>query len=488
MNEKVVLVLDCGATNVRTVAVNQDGMIVAHHGVPNNTRPDPLLDGGKIWDVDEIWQKFMTTTREVAKQIPSKEIVAITVTTFGVDGAPFDMDGRMLYPVISWQCLRTEPAMRHINRYMPLETLYRISGVQPFSFNTIAKLIWLLEHHSQILDRTAMFLFLPSIFNYFLTGRMVNDATMAGTSMLTDLKKRGFSREIFSSLGLSPGLFSELVEPGSVVGPLQPKPAAHLGLPGGVPVVAAGHDTQFAIFGAGATEHIPVLSSGTWEILMVRAGSVNPNQDLLESGVTTELDPIPGLYNPGIQWIASGTLEWIARSFYPERTGKEGLYESMISEAASHPPGSNGVFVNPDFLNVSGGLNKGLLGGLHMDTPRGAIYRATLEALAFKTSRSLKMLEQTCSFKAPRMICVGGGSKNDLWNQIRADVLGLPVETIKQKETTVLGAAMFAFFGAGLFDTPQTAMASIHTRGTVFHPGRDQKSYQELAEAYGQIL
>ena len=85
---------------------------------------------------------------------------------------------------------------------------------------------------------------------------------------------------------------------------------AETSIPAGIPVVATGHDTQFAIFGSGAEINQPVLSSGTWEILMVRSEKYRSGKEQLEMGITTELDTRPGLYNIGNQWIASGILEW----------------------------------------------------------------------------------------------------------------------------------------------------------------------------------
>jgi L-fuculokinase len=124
------------------------------------------------------------------KQIDPGKIAGVTVTTFGVDGTLFDKNGVMLYPVISWQCERTNPIMEGIAKYIPAEDLYRESGVLPFNFNTINKLIWFRENRPELLDKSSMFLFMPSIFVFLLTGEMVNDLTMAGTSMLTSLKTR----------------------------------------------------------------------------------------------------------------------------------------------------------------------------------------------------------------------------------------------------------------------------------------------------------
>ena len=294
MAQKTILVLDCGATNVRTIAVSERGEILASYSLPNNTQPDPENKNYRIWDVDEIWNKFRTTTGKVLERIEQENIAGITVTAFGVDGAPFNKSGKMLYPVISWQCPRTEPVMQNISKYISLEQLYRINGIQPFNFNTINKLIWLKENRHPIFDQMDYFIFIPSIFLYFLTGEMVTDSSMAGTSMLTDLRKRSFSQEILGSIGISDNIFPQMAEPGKVIGKITHQASIETGIPAGIPVVAAGHDTQFAIFGSGVAENTPVLSSGTWEILMVRTSNIDSSVKVLQSGVSTEFDPLPG--------------------------------------------------------------------------------------------------------------------------------------------------------------------------------------------------
>jgi L-fuculokinase len=422
------------------------------------------------------------------KVISKQDIAAITVTAFGVDGAPFDQSGKMLYPVISWQCERTQSIMDNINRYIPLDELFRINGVQPFGFNTINKLIWFKENKSSILDETAKFLFIPSIFIYRLTGIMMNDSSMAGTSMMTDIKSRSFSDEILGAIDIDEQLFLPVTEPGTVVGQITARAAEETGLPEGVPVVAAGHDTQFAIFGSGASKNVPVLSSGTWEILMVRAAEAKTDQSLLEAGVTTELDPIPGLYNIGIQWIASGAVEWIKKMFFRDVLNRKNMYDLMIAEALTVPAGCNGVRVNPSLYPVPGNRQEGAISGINFNTLRGEIFKSVLEALSFKTKNGLDILQKAGDFKAESLICVGGGAKNRLWNQIRADVLGIPVKVVDQKETTVLGAALFAFSGIGYFSSPEEARSQINFAGETFSPGRDADIYLELAEDYLDYL
>ena len=108
----------------------------------------------------------------------------------------------MLYPVISWACQRTAPIMENIEKYIPLERLYEISGVNTFSFNTINKFIWFKENKAEILDQMDYFVFMPSLLIHKLTGEFVTDTTMAGTSMMTDIRTRNFSEEILDEIGV----------------------------------------------------------------------------------------------------------------------------------------------------------------------------------------------------------------------------------------------------------------------------------------------
>ncbi|MBN2667497.1 MAG: L-fuculokinase, partial [Bacteroidales bacterium] len=184
MARDTAIVFDCGATNVRVIAMDAAGRIIASESFPNTTRPDPYYPAYRIWDTGEIWNKMCLASRKVLGMINPERIAGATVTTFGVDGTLFSRDGRMLYPVISWQCERTKQIMSGIGKYIPQDALYGESGVLPFSFNTIYKLIWFLETRPEIISGNHRFLFMPSIFIRQLTGEMVNDTTMAGTSMM----------------------------------------------------------------------------------------------------------------------------------------------------------------------------------------------------------------------------------------------------------------------------------------------------------------
>ena len=478
MNTKdVIIVFDCGATNVRTVAIDVNGKILASESRPNNTKPDPEMEGGLIWDVFEIWSKLSETCRIVLSGVDKERIAGVSVTTFGVDGTFLDESGKLVYPVISWQCRRSNAIMENIDKYFPVEELYAESGVYPHAFNTINKLIWIKENRPDVLDKATNFLFIPSLFVFMLTGERVNDVTMMGTSMLTDQRNRKWSERIFEKIGVPVSLFDPVAESGEMAGKVNAKGSEDTGIPVGVPVFLGGHDTQFAIFGSGAELHQPVLSSGTWEILMVRSRQFTSSVSQLKAGLTNELDSQKGIFNIGQNWLSSGVLEWFSRNFYPGLKGDK-LYETMIADAKKVLPGSNGIKIDPSFYKDNMHTEGGAITGITLNTTRGEIYRAMLESLSFKLKEVMITLEEAGGFTTDKIIVVGGGSKNQFWNQLRADVCGKPIQTIDQKETTVLGAALFAMAGAGLFRSPEEARSSIDYNPQLIEPSDDMKKYQ----------
>ena len=464
----IVIVFDCGATNVRVIAINSKGEILASESFTNSTQPDPLYPDYRIWNVNEIWDKMCRASKKVVGKINVGRIAGVTVTTFGVDGTLFDSTGKMLYPVISWQCERTNAIMANIGKYLPLNELYKECGVLPFTFNTINKLIWFNEQKPEIVEKSYRYLFMPSIFSFLLTGEMVNDTTMSGTSMLTNLSARRFSEDILNKIRFPFEKLGTPVEAGTITGKINAAASEKTSIPAGTPVIATGHDTQFAIFGSGAEKNQPVLSSGTWEILMVRAEDYRSGQEQLDLGITTEFDSRPGIFNIGNQWIASGILEWAKNIFFSDV--KNDVYEAMISGAENVAAGSNGINVIPKFNEELNGKPGGQILGLTMKTTRDEIYHAILEALSERLLDGNKALEIAGGFKTESIICVGGGSRNRLWNQMRADFTGVPLKIIDQKETTVLGASLFVQAACGNASSPEEARQAIDYKTEIIEP------------------
>lgn len=468
-----VLCLDCGATNVRAILVDDKGRLAAKASRPNATDAGLENPDYHVWNADRILRQLGECAREVAPQARGGRIEAVAITTFGVDGALVDRDGRLLYPVISWKCPRTAEVMKEVGKYLPQSRLNGISGVGGFAFNTIYKLIWLKENRPELFGAAHAWLFISNLLAYRLTGKMATDRTMAGTSQLTDLRTGDWSGEILGALGIRKSLFPPMANAGDALGGLTAAAGELLGLPAGTPVISAGHDTQFALFGSGVQEYQPFLSSGTWEILMLRTPKASLEPADYAAGATVEYDSKAGLLNPGLQWIAGGIIEWAKAACYRGES-----FDAMDAEAEKIPPGCDGVRLIPDFL--PGDAVHGSIQGLTLGRTRAHIYRAAMEALTLRLKQRLRRLEKAGGFKASELLLSGGGARNKVWAQMRADVLGLPIRIPNVSESTALGAAMHAFAGAGAYESPEACREAFGLEYTTIYPGGQQAAYSTL--------
>jgi len=513
MPRRVVIVMDCGSTTTRVVAVDQSGRLITQAGARSGPVPQPHGDKGwLVWDLDALWKKLGRLSKEVCAKIRPQDIAAVTITTWGADGAPVDAQGRLTYPPICWQCPRTQPtaaafttsARPHAPRGdasadAPASTygisawdLFRTTGYQVISFNTLLRLVWLRENAPKALDDARAWMMMAGLLSHRLCGEMSIDYTGASTMMAMDLARRTWSPKLLKLAGVDASFFPRFIESGETIGTVTAAASRATGIPAGTPVTAAGHDTQFAPIGSGARPDEAILSSGTWEILMARVPTFKANKAGFDGGLIIEADALPGLFNPQLLMMGSGVLEWLAKHFYADVNGTPKLYPTMIGEAASLAPGAGGVTLIPSFVAGTGPTRRygtlGTLLGLTISTERGQVYRAALEGLSCQLQLAIEMLDAATGFSPRGIRVVGGGSKNDLWNQIRADVTGLPVTTIEQKEATVLGAAICAFVGTGVHPTVESAQRAMKLAETAFRPSSQRDAYQKLYEAYRRVL
>jgi len=493
VNEDLVLVFDCGSTNIRAVAIDSTGTIKAFSSLPNSPRQQPDgKPGWLIWDLDEIWHKICETSRRVLEMVNPKNIRAVTIITWGADGAPVKRDGKLTYPPISWQCPRTKELAEKITERISAWEIYRITGYQIIPFNTLFKLMWLRKEEPEALSSAYKWLMMPGLIAHKLTGEFHIEPTSASTMMAMDLGKRDWSVEMLNLAELDSSFFPEWKEPGEILGYVTEKAARESGLTPGTPVVVGGHDTQFAIFGSGAKPGEPVLSSGTWEILGVRVDSFKPTRKGFEEGLIIEADVEANLWNPQFLMIASAVVEWVIQNFF--RDIGERKYEAIIREIESVPIGSNGIIFIPSFVTESGPLRKyntpGTILGLTLHSSRSQIIRAVFEGLTFQMREALRLLMESVGIEKVDCIrVVGGGSRNDVWNQMRADAIALPVITLAQSEAATVGAALIAFVGTNYYSSINEARKRFFSEEKVFSPDLDKnRIYNEVFKKYLRSL
>ncbi len=486
--QTAVLVIDCGATNIRVVGINAAGKTLAQASEANEpVRERGAGKGWFIWDLERLWKIIGGLARKVVRRIGAPSIKAVTVTTWGADGTLVDEKGRLTHPLIAWRCERTAPIAEAVSRRIGRRRLFDVAGYPVIHFNTIFRMAWLAENAPDALKKASAFLMTPGLVSMKLTGKPSIDPTIASTGMNMNLAKRDWSDELLAEVGFPRRLLPRWVEPGSIIGEVTKSAAKATGLAAGTPVVAAGHDTQFALIGSGIAPGEAVVSSGTWEILIARSPRFTPNDASFEGGLLYECDAQPGCWNPQLLMMGSGVLEWVAGRWYGDIGQRKARYGVMIGEASEESAGSGGVVLLPSFAGTGPNQRygtKGTLLGLTLNTTRAQVYRAALEGLAFQLKDALAVFKAAAGIEPEALRVVGGGAKNRLWNQIRADVTGLPVVVPAETEATALGAAIVALVGAGVYASIDEARDEIDFGETRVEPSRVASAYAGLYEAY----
>jgi L-fuculokinase len=439
-----------------------------------------------IWDVERMWGSVCEACREVLAQV-QVEVAGVSVTGFGADGLPLDRQGQPLYPMISWHCSRTLPQRDWLNTQIsPLE-IYSITGYHNYPINTINRLRWLREHAPQTLDRAYRWLMVQDYMVYRLTGTFSTEATIASTTMAFDLRTRTWSERLLGIVGVSPAIFPPIAEPGSVLGQVSKLAAEQTGLPAGTPVATGGHDCEIGALGSGVNSPETFIDiTGTWEMVIAALDQFLPLPELFAEGIDYECHTIPGLYLCQGLMLAGGVVEWVLNAFYRD-VPAERRYEALMEEAASFPPGARGVVVLPAFIRGMGAFQAhnavGLIAGLTTTTERGQVARAVLEACCYQLRKQMEVISRYTGARPNSLLVLGGATRNPLWLQMKADVAGLPVLVPEHPEVTLLGAAMLAGVGAGLYASLDEAIEATRfgTRAYTPDPGLHER-YADLFE------
>lgn len=399
----------------------------------------PIRDNGSLrWDMDRLWREMQLAFEAVG---PTR-FASIGVDAWGCDYGLLRRDGTLVEAPYAYRDSRTNGIMERVFHTVPRDRIYARTGIQFLWFNTLYQLYAACQASPQAIAEADRFATIPDVLNGWLCGRLSAEFTNATTTQCIDAAKRTWATDILDALGIPTRLLPELVEPGTILGPLRSQVS---GLLAGTPVVApACHDTGSAFAAVAASGDTAFLSSGTWSLLGTELASpvISPMALALdftnEGGVcgTTRL-----LKNIGGLWL----LQSCRRSWAV--SGREYGYDELVTAAGSErpfqtllDPDSPG-FRNPDDMVVA---IDGYCRRTGQPAPAGppSYARAIMESLAFKYRSVLESLEALTAQHFDQIRVVGGGARNHLLNQFTADATGRTVIAGPVEATTLGNVAM----------------------------------------------
>ena len=410
---------------------------------------------------------------------------AIAVTGQCPSVVPLDHRDKPLRPGIIYRDNRaTEEAAWMCERFGERE-LHLLTGHVPAAFHVAAKILWIRAHEPGVYAATRRFVQPTEYVALTLTGNATTDWSMAAATGLLDLRARRWASELLAELDLDPAMLPSVRASWSVTGEVRPPLARRLGLLANTPVVAGAGDSIACALGAGVTGSGPV-SEMAGSSSCFNSVVAEPLADLDVTHYPSVVADHGYVTEVGINTTGEA-LDWLAQLFYrgPDRPPRRLDYERIERAAAASPPGAGGLLFAPvlgDGERDDPWL-RGAATGLSLRHDRGAWARATMEGVAFGVRARLETLGRA-SVPATELRVSGGAASVTVWNQIKADVTGIPVVQVAGDSTSA-GTAMLAGLGAGVYRDPAEAAAACYRPVRSAEPDPANRGlYDDLYQRY----
>lgn len=450
MDKHYFLAFDLGATSGRSILGVLDGVGFEMKELTRFSNTMMELHGKYYWDVFGLGKSLKEGLTECARQ--GIKLTSIGIDTWGVDFGYIGKDGTILGLPRAYRDPYTDGAPDDYFKLVPRDKVYGLTGIQIMNFNSLYQLFRAKKENFSPLAQADKILFMPDLLSYMLTGKQVCEYTEASTSQLLNPETRRFEPSLLEAIGLSPSLLHPLVDPGTVIGTLTDALAEETGL-GKVPVVAvAGHDTASAVLAVPAENpNFAYLSSGTWSLMGVETETPILTEDSFEKNFTNE-----GGIEGTTRFLKNITGMWLLEQCRKEweKEGRKYTYAEIMNMAAKN----DGVktCVNPDDPRLANPASMTKMisricveNRMVPPTTDAEYIRCIFESLVRRYAEVIDMLSGMVSFPIEKLHIIGGGSQNELINQMTANALGIPV-VAGPSEATAIGNCMMQAKAAGL--------------------------------------
>jgi len=440
---KFCAAIDLGASSGRIAVGSLDsGSLVIQEVHRFKHEAKVFADGGLHWE----WSKIVDEVKTgLLKAQELGEIISVGIDTWAVDYGLLDSQGNLIEEPYCYRDSRTDGLMQSISDSLGAEWIYQKTGIQFIFFNTAYQLR--AAQNTPAMKSADTFLMLPDLLNYVLSGVQSNDITNASSTQLLNAHSLEWDWELIDKLEIPRSIFPALHKPGARLGNIK----GH-GKLDGISVVAVGsHDTASAVAGVPlrATKDSAYISSGTWSLVGLELDAPITSAKALSYNITNEAgvaDRIRFIKNVSGMWLLEESLRyWKSQGLT--------LTAADLSKDASQLPRKQIINTNDPRFAKPGAMPERIAEYCREtnqkvpNTP-AEFARCIFDSLSDAYAQSLRELEDAANVKVKEINIIGGGSSNDLLNQLTADVTGLLV-IAGPAEATVMGNLIIQMISAG---------------------------------------
>lgn len=484
--EKQILAVDFGASGGRVMLGSYNGNRISVENLHRFSNDPVILGDTMYWDFLRL---FFEVKQGLLKAKDRGFAGSIGIDTWGVDFGLIDRHGRLLGNPVHYRDGRTAGYLEKSFQRIDKNWFYQMTGNQFMEINTAFQMMALGEREPEALEQARSLLLMPDLFQYYLTGEIKSECSIASTTQLFHMESKTWAWQVMEGLGIPRQLFSPLVSSGTVHGRLRPSIAMELGIPSLEVISVAGHDTQSALAAVPAKEEDFIfLSCGTWSLLGTELKEPIINQKSEAYNITNELG-VEGRYSflkniIGLWLVQESRRQWM-------REGKS--YEfGQLEELASHVLPLQ-CFVDPDAPEfVPAGDIPGRIReycrhtGQYVPQTEGEIVCCINQSLALTYRKALEEIEECTGKRYERIHIVGGGTQSRMLCQMTANACGRLVAA-GPVEATVLGNAMVQYMAAGEFDhLRQAREVLMNSVEPVHYEPQQVEIWNEAYENYKQ--
>jgi len=445
-----LLGIDVGTGGTRAVLIDSTGRVISAATAEHTPMSSPQI-GWAEQSPDDWWRAACQAIKVcLAKASKTPQDVAAIGLTGQMHGLVLlDENNCVLRPALIWCDQRTDEECRQITGQVGAEHLIELTANPALTGFTLPKIWWVRRHEPQIWARVRSLMLPKDYVRFRLTGSRAIDVADASGTLMFDVVQRRWSRPMLEVSQLDESLLPKVFESQEVSGRLTEEGARLSGLRPGIPVVAGAGDQAAGAVGMGIVKPGAVSATiGTSGVVFAAT-----SKPVLEpkGRIHTFCHAIPGRWHVmGVTQGAGLSLRWFRDQFGAGNEDGRDPYERLAEEAAKTPPGADGLLWTPYLMGErTPHLDpnaRGALVGITAQHTRAHVIRAILEGVAFSLRDSLTLFQEI-GVPIQSIRLGGGGARSPLWQQIQADIYGMPVELIEADEGAAYGAALLAGVG-----------------------------------------
>jgi xylulokinase len=460
-----VLGMDVGTGGTRALIVDERGRIVAAATEEHQPFASPKI-GWAEQHPEDWWRAAGVAVRKALTQanLRGDQISCVGFSGQMHGAVMLDSEGEVVRPALIWCDVRTAKQCKELNERIGAERLIQLTCNPALPNFTLTKFLWVRENEPENWKRVRSVMLPKDYVRFRLTGERAIDVADASGTLMLDVAKRRWSPEVLQAAEIDASLLPAVFESQDVCGKVSVTGALATGLAAGTPAVAGAGDQAAGATGMGIVTPGAVSATiGTSGVVF--AATDRPALDAL-GRLHTFCHAVPDRWHVmGVTQAAGLSLRWFRDRFGSSSSQSGGdPYEKLTAEAASVPPGSDGLLWAPYLMGERtphlDADARGALVGLTASHTRAHIVRAILEGVAFSLKDTFTIFEEMkVPVKSIRL--GGGGARSPLWRQIQADVYDHEVEMVEAEEGAAYGAAILAGVGAKIWPSVGAACDSV---------------------------